>query len=108
MGLFSFLQKRPNREIANRQDAIEQSVNSLYETTKSLIQTGVSKPTASTGTPIENLKGASRITATLSNIGGGSKEVGGGGMAKGLETITKYAQVATVKKMIDQKKGIDK
>lgn len=101
MGFISFLQKRPNREIVTKQNTFEQNVNNLYETTKNQIQAGISKPTASTGKPIENLHGAAKTTTLLSNIGGGSKETGGGGMAQGLKTLSQFTQAATVKNIID-------
>ena len=109
MGLFSFLQKQPNREIINRQISQSQAVNTMYETTKNQIQAGISRSTASTGTPMEKLHGAARTTSTLSNIGGGSKETGGGGMAQGLETITKFFSASAAKNILDdQQKQIDK
>lgn len=54
------------------------------------IQAGLDKKTASTGTPINELNGAAKFTSRLSNIGGGSKEIGGGGMEEGFKTIAKY------------------
>ena len=60
------------------------------ETSQRKIMEGLSKKTASTGTPIEDLHGAAKFTAQLSNIGGGSKETGGGGIKDGFNTITQY------------------
>lgn len=48
---------------------------------------------------MKNLAGAARITATLSNIGNGSKESGGDGMRGGMETITEFAKARGVLSM---------
>lgn len=63
--------------------------------TEERIKNGLSKPNASTGTPIEELHGAARFVANLSNIGGGSLETGGGGMREGLETLLEYQACKT-------------
>lgn len=58
---------------------------------------GLSRKTASTGKPIDEIYGGAKFMAQLSNIGGGSKETGGGGIKVGLNTITKYIEAnATV------------
>ena len=59
-------------------------------TSQRKIAEGLSKKTASTGTPIEDLHGGAKFMAQLSNIGGGSKETGGGGIQDGFNTITTY------------------
>ena len=88
----------------------EKSLKKTIDDTKEKIKKGIEKPTASTGTPVNELYGAAKTTATLSNIGGGSKETGGGGMEKGLGIITDFT-AATAKldgmqfeKKLDKKK----
>jgi len=70
------------------------------ENTEKKIQKGISKPTASTGTPIDKLNGAAKFMAVLSNIGGGSVNSGGGGVKEGFNTITKNVSAkSTLKAM---------
>ena len=40
--------------------------------------------------------------AQISNIGGGSKATGGGGVDEGMKAMLQYAQANTVKKMASQ------
>ena len=54
-----------------------QAASDIYTETSKKIQEGLEKDTASTGTPM----------ASLSNIGGGSVETGGGGVHDGFNTI---------------------
>ena len=63
------------------------AAKSVYKKTNAKIKKGLEKPTASTGTPIKNLKGGSKFMAQLSNIGGGSVATGGGGIRDGFNTI---------------------
>ena len=58
--------------------------------TERKIQKGLAKETASTGTPIRDLSGAAKTVAQISNVGGGSKEVGGGGIEDGLKTMLEH------------------
>ena len=53
---------------------------------------------------MEELHGAAKRIAQMSNIGGGAKATGGGGIDKGLDTLTKYAQAKTAKTMMDKSK----
>ena len=61
--------------------------------TERKIQKGLAKETASTGTPINVLHGAAKFVSQLSNIGGGSKEIGGGGIEDGFNTINKNTAI---------------
>lgn len=45
-------------------------------------------PNASTGTPISDLNGIAKSLAMISNLGGGSKAVGGEGVEGGIRNIT--------------------
>ncbi len=60
------------------------------DTSARKIKEGLSRETASTGTPIEDLHGAAKFTAQLSNIGGGSVATGGGGIKDGFNTVAQY------------------
>lgn len=64
-----------------------QAASDIYTETSKKIQEGLEKDTASTGTPMEALKGGVKLMASLSNIGGGSVETGGGGVHDGFNTI---------------------
>lgn len=59
-------------------------------TSQRKIAEGLSRKTASTGTPIVDLHGGAKFMVQLSNIGGGSKETGGGGIKDGFNTIATY------------------
>lgn len=62
------------------------------------IVNGLNKTIASTGTPMEKLHGGAKRMAQLSNIGGGSKATGGGGIDEGMNAMMQYTQASTVKK----------
>lgn len=105
MGLFDIFKKKPSTAISRpQQPSVEQVVNQVYRQTGHKIAEGLNKPTASTGKPIDELHGAAKRIAQMSNIGGGSKATGGGGIDKGLDTVTKHAQAKTAKAMIDRTK----
>lgn len=72
------------------------SAKATMEAAESQIKAGLSKPTASTGTPVSSLHGAAKFTTQLSNIGGGSVDSGGGGIQEGFNTLTKYAAAKAV------------
>ena len=59
----------------------------IVEKTDSKIKNGLSRPTASTGTPMKDLNGGAKFMAQLSNIGGGSLATGGGGIRDGFNII---------------------
>ena len=66
---------------------IKKNLKEIIDETDEIIKTGLNKETASTGTPMNKLSGGAKFMATVSNIGGGSKETGGGGVAEGLTTL---------------------
>ena len=101
MGFFDIFKKKPTTTAITRQKPSPDQIDILYRQKRNKIQSGLSKPTASTGTPMEQLKGAARYTAELSNIGGGSKATGGGGMREGMKTVMEYSHVDGVKKVRD-------
>ena len=56
------------------------------------IDNGIAKNKASTGTDMSKLHGMAKTLAQLANIGDGSIESGGGGVAEGIKRITELAQ----------------
>lgn len=105
MGLLDVFKKKQTTEISRPQKtSFEQVVDQVYQQTGKQIVDCLNKPTASTGKPIEELHGAAKRIAQMSNIGGGSKATGGGGLDRGLDTVTKHAQARTAKAMIDRTK----
>lgn len=82
------------------------AIRKVKENTERSIIDGISKRFSSTGTPIEDLHGASRITATVANIGGGAKRVGGNGMEGGIGIIRMYDVARSYLKAIDNKNNI--
>lgn len=73
-----------NSDLAND---IKNDAQSIIEKTDKLIQQGLERPTASTGTPIADLSGGALFMAKLSNIGGGSINTGGDGIRGGFNII---------------------
>lgn len=59
----------------------------IYAETSEKIKRGLGKATASTGTPIASLKGGAKYMTQLSNVGGGSVKIGGGGIKEGFNTL---------------------
>lgn len=105
MGLLDVFKKKQTTAIFRPQKlSFEQVVDQVYQQTGKQIVDGLNNPTASTGRPIDELHGAAKRIAQMSNIGGGSKSTGGGGLDKGLDTVTKHAQAGTAKAMIDRTK----
>lgn len=105
MGILNALKKRSTTSLSRpKQPNVEQVVDQVYRQTGKQILTGLNRPTASTGKPIAELSGAAKRIAQISNIGGGSKATGGGGIDKGLDTVTKHAQARTAKAMIESNK----
>lgn len=58
------------------------------------IHMGMANPLASTGTPISSLSGGARYNAVISNVGGGSKASGGGGMEGGLRMLDMQSRLS--------------
>ena len=67
---------------------------------------GLNKTTASTGTPMDKLHGGAKRMAQMSNIGGGSKATGGGGVDEGMRAMLQYTQADAVKKTVANSKNI--
>jgi hypothetical protein len=80
----------------------------VAEKTDKKIQEGLTKATASTGTPVEDLHGGAKFMAQLSNIGGGSVDTGGGGVKDGFNTITQNTSAKSVLKTVQLKQDHNK
>lgn len=81
----------------------------IFDKTSEDIRKGLENPYASTGTPIEKLKGGAKFMAQLSNIGGGSVETGGGGVKQGFNTVANNVKAGTALKIEQStKKAIGK
>ena len=80
--------KARNRESSLAPKEAE-NVQEIIKTTDSKIKEGLSRPTASTGTPMKDLNGGAKFMAQLSNIGGGSLVTGGGGIRDGFNTVAR-------------------
>lgn len=105
MGLLDIIKKKQTTAMSRpQQSSVDKVVNQIYQQTGKQIVDGLNKPTASTGKRIDELHGAAKRIAQMSNIGGGSKAIGGGGLEKGLETVTKHTQARTAKAMLDNAK----
>ena len=54
---------------------------------------------------MENLHGGAKKMAQMSNIGGGSKATGGGGVDEGMKAMLQYTQADAVKKTVANRKN---
>ena len=100
-----FHKKKRNKQIiSDGNTSLENSINNIYEKRREQIQKGLNKETASTGYPMKKLHGGAKNMAQMSNIGGGSKATGGGGVEEGMKAVLQYTQTDTAKKMISPRK----
>ena len=98
-----FKEKNKNTQVMSRNEtSLEMVADNILSQRGKQIEDGLSKTTASTGTPMENLHGGAKKMAQMSNIGGGSKATGGGGVDEGMKAMLQYTQANTVKKMVSQ------
>ena len=105
MGFLDIFKKKQIATITRPpQPTVEQVVAQIYQQTGKQIAEGLNRPTASTGKPIDELHGAAKRIAQMSNICGGSNATGGGGLDKGLDTVTKHVRAGTAKAIIDNAK----
>lgn len=104
MGFLSLFQgKQKNTQAVSKSNASLESVaDSILNQRGQQIVDGLTRTTASTGTPMDELHGGAKTMAQMSNIGGGSKATGGGGVAEGLKAVLQYTRANTVKKMASQ------
>lgn len=94
--------KKNTKAISNSHSSLEETADSILEKRGKQISDGLNKTTASTGTPMKKLHGGAKAVTQMSNIGGGSKATGGGGIAEGMEAMLQYTQATTAKKIVTQ------
>lgn len=104
MGFLSLFQRKQKnaQAISNSNASLEKVADSILNQRGKQIMDGLNKSTASTGTPMEELHGGAKKMAQMSNIGGGSKATGGGGVDEGMKAMEQYTKADTVKKMVAQ------
>ena len=104
MGILSLFQrKQKNTQVVLKSNtSLERAADSILSQRGKQIVDGLNKLTASTGTPMDKLHGGAKRMAQMSNIGGGSKATGGGGVDEGMKAMLQYTQANTVKKMVSQ------
>ena len=104
MGFLSLFQrKQKNTQVVPKSNtSLERAADSILSQRGKQIVDGLNKTTASTGTPMDKLHGGAKRMAQMSNIGGGSKATGGGGVDEGMKAMLQYTQANTVKKMVSQ------
>ena len=105
LSLFRRKQKKLQVHSKNK-GSLEKVTDGIFRETREKIIDGLNKSTASTGTPMKKLHGGAKRMAEMSNIGGGSKATGGGGVDEGMRIMQLYTQANTVKKMVTQRKKI--
>ena len=78
--------------------------NDIFEERQRLeqdIQAGMDLPVSGTGRPMDELYGGAKINARLSNIGGGAKANGGGGIEQGLMNLFGLADISARCDMVE-------
>lgn len=80
-----FQRKQKNTQAVSKSNAsLERAADSILNQRGKQIVDGLNRTTASTGTPMDKLHGGAKRMAQMSNIGGGSKATGGGGVDEGM------------------------
>lgn len=103
MGFLSLFQrKQKNTQVVSKSNVSLERVADILNQREKQIVDGLNKTTASTGTPMDKLHGGAKRVAQMSNIGGGSKATGGGGVDEGMKAMLQYTQASTVKKVVSQ------
>ncbi len=94
MGILSLFQrKQKNTQVVLKSNnSLERAADSILSQRGKQIVDGINKPTASTGTPMDKLHGGAKRMAQMSNIGGGSKATGGGGVDEGMKATIHTGQ----------------
>lgn len=93
------LSKTNQNNISSQTTSLRDVANYVADETDKHISDGTSKTTASNGKPMNELKGAPVLTATLKNIGRAAKP--DGGMKDGLETIMLNTKAKAVIETLD-------
>ena len=104
MGILSLFQReqKNTQVVLKSNNSLERAADSILSQRGKQIVDGINQPTASTGTLMDKLHGGAKRMAQMSNIGGGSKASGGGGVDEGMKAMLQYTQANTVKKMVSQ------
>lgn len=96
-------------EIQKRQEYLPEEVAiamTVVVEKKTLLVERSKNPNASTGTPISDLNGIAKSLAMISNLGGGSKAIGGEGVEGGIRNIADLAGAeAYIKGYYDGRRG---
>ena len=87
-----FLSKQQNSMALIQQKIHEQEVMNNVRETREELERGLSKQTASTGRPLNEIHGIARTITIISNCGGGSKATGGKGVQGGMELLLKHEE----------------
>ena len=89
MGILSLFQRKQKntQAITKNNVSLSRAADSILSQRGKQIVDGLNKTTASTGTPMDKLHGGAKRMAQMSNIGGGSKATGGGGVDEGMERM---------------------
>ena len=86
-----FQRKQKNTQAVSKSNAsLERAADSILNQRGKQIVDGLNRTTASTGTPMDKLHGGAKRMAQMSNIGGGSKATGGGGVDEGMKAMLQY------------------
>lgn len=106
MGLLSNIFPKPQNNTALAlQKKHEQEVMMNVARTRSELEKGLSKQTASTGRPLSEFYGNARTNAIISNCGGGSKATGGKGVQGGMDLLIKHGEaIGQAKEMMRNKR----
>ena len=104
MGILSLFQRKQKntQAITKNNVSLGRAADSILNQRGKHRVDGLNNTTASTGTPMDKLHGGAKRMAQMSNIGGGSKATGGGGVDEGMKAMLQYTQANTVKKMVSQ------
>ena len=105
LSLFQRKQKN-TRAVSKSNASLERAADSILNQRGKQIVDGLNRTTASTGTPMDKLHGGAKRMAQMSNIGGGSKATGGGGVDEGMKAMLQYTQADAVKKTVANSKNI--
>ena len=87
-GIFVIISKKTEKNtqaVSKSNASLERAADSILNQRGKQIVDGLNRTTASTGTPMDKLHGGAKRMAQMSNIGGGSKATGGGGVDEGMK-----------------------
>ncbi len=91
--------KSKDNSLLKTTDSLREVANDVAARTNSAIETGINNLKASNGTPMDNLHGAAKTTATLKNIG--KESAANGGMNEGMNTILLNTKANSIIQTLD-------